>query len=90
MEEPMVDIQREDKTWHTEGIWPAAETADTKLYFSPATNSFGGSLSLLPVPNKNKQNQHFIDDASITAETLAKNPGSASQNRFVYVTPPLE
>lgn len=90
MEEPMVDIQREDKTWHTEGNWPAAETADTKLYFSPATGSYGGSLSLLPVPNKYKQNLHFIDDASVTADTLAKNPDSASQNRLVYVTPPIE
>lgn len=90
LDEPMVDIQREDKTWHTEANWPAEGTDETKLHFNPASDGSGGSLELQPVPNKNKNNQHFIDDASAKAEELALDPDSASANRLVYLTSPLE
>jgi X-Pro dipeptidyl-peptidase len=89
MDEPMVDIQREDKTWHTEANWPAKGTSDAKLHFKPASDG-GGSLELHPVPNKNKENQHFVDDATIKAEELALNPDSSLPHRLVYLTPPLE
>ncbi|MCP3740057.1 Xaa-Pro dipeptidyl-peptidase [Rossellomorea sp. BNER] len=90
MDEPMVDIQREDKTWKTEENWPAAGTVNTKLYLQPDSDNVGGTFSLKPVPNKNKQSQTFVDNAMVRAETLVFNPDEASQNRLAYVTPPLK
>ncbi|MRX73813.1 CocE/NonD family hydrolase [Bacillus lacus] len=89
MDQPAVDIQREDRTWHKEENWPAKGAADTKLYFKQETSK-NGSFSLKPVPNNNKKQQHFVDDAAITAENLIKNPAADSENRLAYLTPPLK
>ncbi len=85
MDEPKVDIQREDKVWTTEEKWPAAGKKKTKLYLDTKKNK-NSELSLLPSSNKNGR-QSFIDNAMIRAETLAEAEESA--HRLVYQTKPL-
>ncbi|WP_341356920.1 Xaa-Pro dipeptidyl-peptidase [Rossellomorea sp. y25] len=89
MDEPMIDIQREDRSWGTEENWPVPGTEEAKLYLHPDQDGIGGNFSLKPVPNKNKQSQSFVDNALIKAETLAENPDMHSDNRLSYTTSPL-
>ncbi|UOR11016.1 Xaa-Pro dipeptidyl-peptidase [Halobacillus amylolyticus] len=86
MEEPMVDIQREDGNWKTYESWPAKDAKDISLNFQAE----GASLDLKPMSGKNKTTATFVDNPAITAETLAENPDSDQENRLVYQTPKLE
>ncbi|SFE51654.1 dipeptidyl-peptidase IV Serine peptidase. MEROPS family S15 [Bacillus sp. OV194] len=84
MEEPAVDIQREDKHWDTESSWPAKDTKSVVLHLKPET------LSKQPDRHKQKELQTILDDAQQKAEDLVLNPETASANRLAYVTPKLE
>ena len=84
MEQPKVDIQREDRTWTTEEKWPAANKS-TRLYLDVKKDG-NSELSLLPGSKKNKNRQSFTDNALIRAETLAVEE---SPHRLVYQTKPL-
>jgi len=90
MEAPMVDIQRENGTWSKEHNWPAVGTTETILHLKSSTNSEAGGFSLLPIPNKNKQYDIIVDDPQIRASQLIANPELGSENRLIYVTPPLK
>ncbi|MEH7524509.1 Xaa-Pro dipeptidyl-peptidase [Bacillus sp. JJ1503] len=89
MDEPMVDIQREDRSWTTEQNWPAVGTVPTTLHLQPDSTNGTGTFSLKPVPNKNKQDQYFIDNPLIKANELVTNLETNSENRLVYMTPAL-
>lgn len=82
MDEPAVDIQREDKQWQTENQWPAANSQKAALHFKP------GSLVKQPFDNDNER-QTLIDDPQKKAENLVLNPNQESENRLAYVTPAL-
>lgn len=45
MDEPKVDIQREDRTWHQQEDWPAPEAASVKLHLKEGTDTDSGVLS---------------------------------------------
>ncbi|WP_066317514.1 Xaa-Pro dipeptidyl-peptidase [Bacillus sp. FJAT-29814] len=89
METPMVEIQREDRTWSTEANWPAPGATPTSLYLKPDSENGLGAFSKLPLPNKNKKNQFLIDNPLIRAAQLVSSPDAANENRLAYVTPPL-
>ncbi|MGN1400021.1 MAG: Xaa-Pro dipeptidyl-peptidase [Bacillus sp. (in: firmicutes)] len=84
MDEPKVDIQREDKTWSVEQKWPAAGSKKTRMYFH-AEGQRSGELSLSP--SSGKASQSFTDNARVRAETLAAEVDSS--HRLVYKTAPL-
>ncbi|WP_240339674.1 Xaa-Pro dipeptidyl-peptidase [Halobacillus ihumii] len=86
MEEPMVDIQREDGNWKTYQSWPAKDANGVSLYFQQEETS----LDPKPMSGKNKTTATFIDNPAITARTLAENPNSEHENRLVYQTPKLD
>ena len=87
MDEPMVDKQKEDRSWVTENAWPHEDVRDTALYLtSESTES--GNLSHRPVSDTNTSYQ-VIDDSSIRAQTLVQNPLVDMENRQAYVTPEL-
>ncbi|KZZ83139.1 Xaa-Pro dipeptidyl-peptidase [Bacillus sp. SJS] len=84
MKQPMVDIQREDKSWHTESKWPAKNTSDTKLYFSKQAEG-AGLIGLQTSKNENSI-QTILDDAMKKAEELAENPNEENENRLAFMT----
>nr|WP_256371060.1 Xaa-Pro dipeptidyl-peptidase [Halobacillus sp. Marseille-Q1614] len=86
MDEPMVDIEREDGSWKTYDSWPAKEAKNISFYFQNGNSS----LHVNPMSGKNKNTAAFTDAPSITAEELAKNPASEHENRLAYQTPELE
>nr|WP_241840557.1 Xaa-Pro dipeptidyl-peptidase [Fictibacillus sp. S7] len=83
MEEPEVDIQREDKQWQTENSWPAEKTKPVSLHLS------SGVLSKLPIDHGKKLSQKIVDDATQKSEDLVLNPKTNSLNRLAYLTPEL-
>ena len=88
MNEPAVDIQREDRTWTKETSWPAAGSAPTRLHLTGTGNDLG-KLQLKPVPNKPHNKQTIVDDPMKKANTLIADPELNSSNRLAYMTPAL-
>ena len=89
MDEPMVDIQREDRTWHKQADWPAVETVPTKLHLKAGNDGEGGILSADPVPNQSRDTEELVDDPKIRANQLVANPSSYSPNRLTYLSQKL-
>ncbi|MTH54466.1 CocE/NonD family hydrolase [Bacillus mangrovi] len=89
MKGPMVDIQREDKSWHKEKDWPAKKTSDVKMYLSSGEAAGTGRLGL-QAGSKERRNQSFTDNAAIHAENLVKEPSEHNPNRLVFTTTELK
>ncbi|MGP4108672.1 Xaa-Pro dipeptidyl-peptidase [Virgibacillus sp. L01] len=88
MDEPVVDIQREDDSWETTQAWPNADATETKLHFTAGSSETGG-LSVQPVPNENKEADSLLDNALIEASELVQNPLLKSPNRQAYLSKEL-
>lgn len=87
MDEPMLDIQKEDRSWETENAWPHETVQETTIYLT-SENTQEGNLSHRPVLDTHVS-QHIIDDSSIRAQELIRHPMMDMENRQVYVTPEL-
>ncbi|GHI00742.1 Xaa-Pro dipeptidyl-peptidase [Neobacillus kokaensis] len=88
MDEPAVNIQREDRTYSKEASWPAPGTVSTNLHLTGTGNDLG-AMVINPVPNQPHNKQTIIDDPMIKANALIANPELNSPNRLAYVTQEL-
>lgn len=89
MDEPKVDIQREDRTWHQQEDWPAPDTASVKLYLKEGTDTESGVLSSEAFANTS--NQEILTDNPLKKATeLAAEPEVKSENRLAYLSPVLK
>jgi X-Pro dipeptidyl-peptidase len=88
MREPAVDVETGPGAWSTQSAWPMARARDVPLYFSAGKRSGTGGLSLTQGGDQ-KRTQRILDDARITATTLATDPTSSNQHRVAYLSPPL-
>ncbi|WP_425457683.1 Xaa-Pro dipeptidyl-peptidase [Bacillus massilioanorexius] len=88
MEEPMVDIQREDKTWSKEANWPEINAVSTKFQLN-ASESGAGTLNLKSLPTKPHENQTIIDDPLKKANVLVADPETTLPNRLAYLSSQL-
>ncbi|NDI35892.1 Xaa-Pro dipeptidyl-peptidase [Chengkuizengella sediminis] len=86
MDEPMVDIQREDSTWKIEDNWPAEGAVSTTLYLNHDPNIQTGMVSLQSSSNNQKNSITLIDDPMVQAEVLVANPEESNPNRIVFMT----
>ncbi|WP_371320213.1 Xaa-Pro dipeptidyl-peptidase [Chengkuizengella axinellae] len=73
MNEPLVDIQREDLSWSLEDKWPAEGTVSTALYLDQLSTDQAGVASL-------------IDDPMINAVDLVAHPQESKPYRILYTT----
>lgn len=89
MDEPAVDVQRENRTWHQQSNWPEATAVSVKFQLDSDKNSAAGILSSKSLPNKPHNKKHFFDDPMIKANVLIDDPESELPNRLVYLTPEL-
>lgn len=87
MDEPMVDIQKDDRSWETESAWPHEEVQETTLYLT-SHSAEEGNLGHRPVLDSHVSHE-IIDDSSIRAQELIQQPLINMKNRQVYVTPEL-
>lgn len=89
MDEPRVDIQREDGSWATYPDWPDPATVGAGLYFGAESADRPGTLS--PWPAGRQPEQGFVDRGRELKDTdLVADPDSANPNRLAYLTPALD
>ncbi|WP_413063748.1 Xaa-Pro dipeptidyl-peptidase [Siminovitchia sp. 179-K 8D1 HS] len=89
MDEPKVDIQREDRTWHQQEDWPAPEAESAKLSLKAGNDSESGILSNELFHNSSGS-ESLMDDPRKKAAALAENPGLKTENRLAYLSPVLK
>lgn len=90
MDEPMVDVQREDRTWHKQADWPAPETDTVKLFLKAGNGEESGILSGEPFDTQFIDKESLLDDPMKRASTLATDPELKSENRLAYLSPKLK
>ncbi|GEN47078.1 Xaa-Pro dipeptidyl-peptidase [Alkalibacillus haloalkaliphilus] len=88
MDEPTLDIQREDGTWHKENSWPHVDANTTKLHFQPTEENLG-SLKDSPIPNQPHETHSLVDAPNTNPESLVSDPDNTHDNRLVYTSDPL-
>lgn len=89
MDEPKVDIQREDRTWHQQEDWPAPEVVSTKLFLKEGTDAESGIISNDLFKNASGS-ESLMDDPRKKAAALVENPGLKTENRLAYLSPVLK
>ncbi|WP_459502969.1 Xaa-Pro dipeptidyl-peptidase [Bacillus sp. C1] len=86
MNEPMVDVQRENKAWQKLKNWPDPAAAPSKIRMLLRNKAVDLPLQVGAV----QQVSSLLDDAQIKSHQLIANPELESPNRLVYVMPKLE
>ena len=89
MDQPAVDVQREDRTWKQQSNWPEATATNVKFQLDSVKGSASGILSSKSLPSKPKDKKFFYDDPMKRATSLIESPELDSPNRLVYLTPEL-
>jgi len=85
LEEPKVDVQREDNSWQKQEDWPHVDMQSTKFYFQPESEGTG-SLHTSPVRNQPNNKQTLTDAPTTNPNTLVANPDTTHDNRLAYTT----
>ncbi|HDV4607662.1 TPA: Xaa-Pro dipeptidyl-peptidase [Bacillus anthracis] len=86
MNEPMVDVQRENKTWDKMKNWPDPSAVPSKVRTYLSNKAVNLPLSMGSV---NKMFS-FVDDAKMKSNQLVANPELEVANRLVYTMPVLQ
>ncbi|MDM5155213.1 Xaa-Pro dipeptidyl-peptidase [Bacillus sp. DX1.1] len=90
MDEPMVDVQRENKTWQKLKNWPDPAAVPTKMRLNLKNTTAQLPGKMEPGLNRPQNVQSLLDDAKIQSNQLVENPELESPNRLLYVTPTLQ
>ncbi|MGE7935306.1 Xaa-Pro dipeptidyl-peptidase [Bacillus paramycoides] len=86
MDEPMVDVQRENKTWQKKKNWPDPAAVPSKIRMYLSNKAVNLPLSMGSVSNVFS----FVDDAKIKSNQLVESPELEVANRLVYTMPVLQ
>ncbi|MDZ5609152.1 Xaa-Pro dipeptidyl-peptidase [Bacillus pseudomycoides] len=86
MNEPMVDVQRENKAWQKLKNWPDPAAVPFKIRMLLSNKAVDLPLRMGAV----QQVSSLLDDAKIKSNQLVATPELESPNRLVYVMPKLE
>lgn len=89
MDEPKVDVQREDRTWHQQTDWPAPEAVPAKIYLKAGNDVGGGILSGDPFGDSSRKSESLIDDPLKRATVHVAEPELKAENRLAYLSPKL-
>ncbi|WP_372508862.1 Xaa-Pro dipeptidyl-peptidase [Pseudalkalibacillus decolorationis] len=89
MDEPKIDIEREDHTWDQEENWPNNKSDPTKLFIDGNHQGLDGTLSTRHGRNKPHFTQTLVDAPQKKASSLVTEPNSDNPNRLAYLTPEL-
>lgn len=89
MDEPKVDIQREeDQSWHTQDEWPAKDTDDVTLHLNAGESD--DAPGVLSQSRGTPVVQSLTDIGRTTiAENLVTDPDTVTDNRLAYLSPVL-
>nr|WP_245799400.1 Xaa-Pro dipeptidyl-peptidase [Virgibacillus siamensis] len=89
MDEPKIDIERENGTWHQEVNWPNNDAISAKFHLKPGYNNPAGTLGLNSTQNHDNYTQNLVDAPQKKASKLISQPMEHNPNRLVYLTPKL-
>ncbi|MEA2684534.1 MAG: X-Pro dipeptidyl-peptidase [Chloroflexota bacterium] len=84
--EPAVDVQFNDGTWHTEQSWPPAGTGELRLFMRPIAGAAGSLDTFAP----EYTGETIFDDPSLSENRMLQNPDMADPSRLAYRTGPLK
>jgi X-Pro dipeptidyl-peptidase len=88
MDTPMATIQREDGTFTTESVWPAAGATATKLALAKPSNRGAGTLTLASA-GQPATGTATISDRGESDDDYVVDPTTARSNRAVFLTSEL-
>ncbi|SFB14636.1 X-Pro dipeptidyl-peptidase (S15 family) [Lentibacillus halodurans] len=86
MDEPIVDVQREDGTWHQQDDWPQDETT---LHFKAGTDGESGILSVDSIVNNPMDTEYFLDNQSMRDDEIIDDIELSNSDRLAYLSPEL-
>jgi X-Pro dipeptidyl-peptidase len=87
MAEPPVTRERAPGVYVDEPTWPAPAAQPAVLNVGPGAAASPGSLGGPPAPATTTRT--FTDDQGQTEDVMVAAPGTVSENRLLFVTPPL-
>src|SRR3954469_1103785 len=83
MAEPQVRVETGPSTWEDAASWPVPGSSPTQLFLKPDQG-----LGLAPASG-DEQTTTFTDSANQTENTMTNNPTTITNNRRVFLSPPL-
>lgn len=91
MDEPMVDVEREDGSWATYPDWPDPAVVPAGLHLVAESREGSGALSPRPARPGYQPKQSFVDRGrELTDTDLVADPDQANPNRLAYLTSALD
>lgn len=79
--EPQAIIQREDKSWSTDAVWPPAGTQDQKL---PLTSPLGAAPTAQAA--EAKRYLTLTQSREYSSDSIVKNPNDPRKGRLVFLS----
>jgi X-Pro dipeptidyl-peptidase len=87
MDQPRVDLQDADKSWHTASDWPLPEAAPVDLYLRATDQAAAGDIGLA---SGGALDSVTWVDAPTQSETAMMNMPGTQANRRVFLSAPLK
>ena len=86
-QEPQAIIQRENKTWSTDAVWPPAGTTDHILKLTSPLGQAAGRLSAsAAAPSLAERYLSFTQAAAYSRDSIVANPTQARADRLVFLS----
>jgi len=88
-DEPIVDVEREDGTWHQQDAWPEDKMTETALYLKAGTDSESGILSGDSIAHNPLDSEYFFDNQSMRDYGIIGDIELSNSDRLTYLSPVL-
>ncbi|HEX5685442.1 MAG TPA: CocE/NonD family hydrolase [Ideonella sp.] len=87
--EPQAIIQRENKSWSTDTVWPPVGTQDQKLQLTSPLGRPAGALTTQPANVRGDRYLTFKQSSDYSSDSIVSSPTSPRGDRLVFMTDAL-
>jgi len=88
-DEPIVDVEREDGTWHQQNAWPQDEMTETTLHLKAGADGESGILSGDAIVHNPLVSEYFFDNQSMRDYGIIGDIELSNTDRLTYLSPVL-
>jgi X-Pro dipeptidyl-peptidase len=88
-DEPIVDVEREDGTWHQQDAWPEDEMTETTFHLKAGTEGESGILSGDSIVHNPLDTENFFDNQSMRDYGIIGDIELSNTDRLTYLSPVL-